>query len=126
MNNFLRDATNKPFLFILSTESNSVIFFKTIYTVYNKGRSPIYKLFMDRTNPNLHRRIQHLSSQSNMHFPKENRPPVNKKKKKRLCNYYLHDTPKKKTARKVCITTICGGEITWKKSARKVTYRRGR
>ena len=125
MNNFLRDATNKPFLFILSTESNSVIFFKTIYTVYNKGRSPIYKLFMDRTNPNLHRRIQHLSSQSNMHFPKENRPPVNKKKK-RLCNYYLHDTPKKKTARKVCITTICGGEITWKKSARKVTYRRGR
>jgi hypothetical protein len=35
----------------------------------------------------------------------------------------LHAHTKKE---RVCIIVICGRGITWKKSARKVTYRRGR
>jgi hypothetical protein len=70
-------------------------------------------------NPNRHRRTQHLSSRSNMHFPKENRSPVNIKIRA-LC--YI-SSPCAQCNKE---DNVCGREITWKKSARKVIYRKGR
>lgn len=70
----VHNKSTEKISYILSTHYKSVTFFKTIYRVYKKGYIVPF-INCPWTNPNQHQRTQHLSSQSNMHFPKENRPP---------------------------------------------------